>query len=242
MANQFTHDVFLSHSSTDKVVVRDIAQRLRADGLRVWLDDWEIQPGDNIPAKIEEGLERSRVLVFFMSSRAFGLDWARLEAGTFRFRDPLNRTRRLIPVRLDDARIKGTLAQFSYIDWRVEDREPEYAKLLEACRQPASLAPAATGIAREQSAEKGIQLETETEILTYAFSQNGQRALTGAVDGTVRLWDAETGRCLCVLEGHRDAVVTVAWSAGGRRAFSGDHSGDIRVWDLSDFVTEAPVP
>jgi hypothetical protein len=31
----FTHDVFLSHSSKDKAVVRAVAERLRADGLRV---------------------------------------------------------------------------------------------------------------------------------------------------------------------------------------------------------------
>jgi hypothetical protein len=58
----FTHDVFLSHSSKDTAVVHAVAERLRADGLRVWFDDWEIRPGDDIPAKIEDGLEHSRVL------------------------------------------------------------------------------------------------------------------------------------------------------------------------------------
>jgi len=59
MEGPFTHDVFLSHSSADKPVVRTVAERLRADGLNVWFDDWEIKPGDSIPAKIEEGLEHS---------------------------------------------------------------------------------------------------------------------------------------------------------------------------------------
>ncbi|HSS76033.1 MAG TPA: toll/interleukin-1 receptor domain-containing protein, partial [Thermoanaerobaculia bacterium] len=63
MPDDFKYDVFLSHSAKDKAVVRPIAERLRTDGLRVWLDDWEILPGDSIPAKIEEGLEHSRVLV-----------------------------------------------------------------------------------------------------------------------------------------------------------------------------------
>src|SRR5215510_11984482 len=107
MADDFTYDVFLSHSSKDKAVVRTVAERLRADGLRVWLDDWEIRPGDSIPAKIEEGLEHSRVLVLCMSVQAFGSDWARLEAGTFRFRDPLNKERRFIPLRLDEAPSKA---------------------------------------------------------------------------------------------------------------------------------------
>ncbi len=57
MAETFSHDVFLSHSSKDKKVVRAMAKRLRGDGLRVWFDDWEIKAGDSIPGKIEERLE-----------------------------------------------------------------------------------------------------------------------------------------------------------------------------------------
>ena len=118
MADDFKYDVFLSHSAKDKAVVRGVAEQLRADGLRVWLDEWEIRPGDSIPAKIEAGLEHSRVLVLCMSAHAFGSDWSQLEAGTFRFRDPLNQDRRFIPLRLDDAPIKGSLAQFLYVNWR----------------------------------------------------------------------------------------------------------------------------
>ncbi len=62
----FTHDVFLSHSAKDKDVVRAVAERLRADGLRVWFGEWVLKASDNIPAKIEEGLEHSRVLVLCM--------------------------------------------------------------------------------------------------------------------------------------------------------------------------------
>jgi hypothetical protein len=120
MADSFAYDVFLSHSSKDKAVVRAVAERLRADGLRVWFDEWEIKPGDSIPAKVDEGLEHSRVLVLCMSAHAFGSDWARLEAGTFRFRDPLNTERRFIPLHLDDAPVVGLLAHFLYIDRQAE--------------------------------------------------------------------------------------------------------------------------
>jgi hypothetical protein len=117
MPTEFQFEVFLSHSAKDKAVVRPLAERLRQDGLKVWFEEWVLKPGDSIPAKIEEGLERSRVLVLCMSANAFGSDWAQLEAGTFRFRDPLNQERRFIPLRLDDAPIKGSLAQFLYINW-----------------------------------------------------------------------------------------------------------------------------
>ena len=88
--HEYTHDVFLSHSSVDKPTVFELAERLRADGLRVWFDDWEIQVGDIIASKVEQGLESSRVLILCMSKNALVSDWATLESQTFRFRDPLN--------------------------------------------------------------------------------------------------------------------------------------------------------
>jgi TIR domain-containing protein len=115
MVDDFKYDVFLSHSSKDKAVVRKLAKRLKADGVDVWFDESELKPGDSIPHKIEKALEQSRVLVLCMSSHAFGSDWAQLEAYTFRFRDPLNKVRRFIPLRLDDPPPPRTHCRNSYI-------------------------------------------------------------------------------------------------------------------------------
>src|SRR5437762_11294494 len=128
MADNFSYDVFLSYSSKDRTAVRSVAERLKNDGLEVWFDEWSIKAGDNIPHKIEEGLEYSRVLVLCMSTNAFGSDWATVESQTFRFRDPLNKERRFIPLRLDDAPIKGSLDQFHYINWRPEEERGEIGR------------------------------------------------------------------------------------------------------------------
>ena len=202
MADDFKYDVFLSHSEKDKLVVRPIAERLRTDGLRVWFDEWEIRVGDSIPSKIEEGLEHSRVLVLCMSANAFGSDWATLESQTFRFRDPLNKERRFIPLRLDETPSKGSLAQFSYINWLPKGRKKEYAKLLEACRPPEKPKIAEVQAAREQIAGDVIQFESEARFIDFSISPDGMRALSGSGDNMVRLWDVETGQCLRVLGGH----------------------------------------
>jgi len=60
MAGDFSHDVFLSHSSKDEAVVGAIAERLRADNPRVWFEEWELKPGDSIPANVEAGLALQR--------------------------------------------------------------------------------------------------------------------------------------------------------------------------------------
>jgi hypothetical protein len=111
MPEEFQYHIFLSHSSKDKAMVSDVANRLRSDGLKVWFDEWILKPGDSIPGIIDEGLEHSRILVLCMSANAFGWDWAQLEAGTFGFRDPLNKEHRFIPLRLEDARRKASLEQ-----------------------------------------------------------------------------------------------------------------------------------
>ena len=179
MSEAFSFDVFLSHSSKDKDIVRDVAERLRKDGLRVWFDEWVLKPGDNIPTKVEEGLEQSRVLVLCMSANAFGSDWARLEAGTFRFRDPLNRERRFIPLRLDDAPIKGSLAQFLYVNWLPADRDQEYPKLLEACRPPGTPLTAEAPAAGEQVAERAIQLDCKARACWCSASRPTPSARIG---------------------------------------------------------------
>ncbi|MEO1445473.1 MAG: TIR domain-containing protein, partial [Cyanobacteria bacterium J06635_11] len=249
MGTDFRYDVFLSHSSKDKDVVREIANRLKADSVRVWFDEWEIQPGDNIPHKLEEGLEHSRMLVLCMSAQAFGSDWAQLESNTFRFRDPLNQSRRFIPLRLDDAPLKGSLSQFSYIDWATKDQQKAYAQLLTACK-PNKSKPNTHKTANNASPDKKeppthpypapftkdeLELKIRSlghtgSVYSVAFSPDGTMALSGADDSTVRLWDVNTGQALRVFEGHTDEVNSVAFSPDATRYYSSAWNGVLRIW------------
>ncbi len=97
MSRVFAYDVFLSYSSRDKKVVHALAKRLKQDGLRVWLYEWAIKPGDMIGLKIQCGLEQSRTLVMCMSSAYFDSEWGTLEHHTLLFRDPTNAQRRFPP-------------------------------------------------------------------------------------------------------------------------------------------------
>jgi serine/threonine-protein kinase len=63
-------------------------------------------------------------------------------------------------------------------------------------------------------------------------SNNGRQMLSGGKDGSVRLWDTESGEELCRFEGHRSMVTSVAFSPDGRRALSGSDDRTVRLWDL----------
>ena len=134
MPDEFQYDVFLSHSAKDKAVVRPLAERLRQDG----------QQG-----KAEGRMQKAEILHSSFCILPFLRDWAQLEAGTFRFRDPLNQERRFIPLRLDDAPIKGSLAQFLYINWCPADHSVMLAGAVDRAKKDLAVTDDATTISVE---------------------------------------------------------------------------------------------
>jgi hypothetical protein len=108
--------------------VRRLAERLRAAGLRVWFDEWEVpvaasrqnaafsirrlcrrdeEDGGALPSRrydqaIERGLEASRTLVLCLSPATLGSEWVTLERSSVLFRDTVNAGCRCIPLLLAD--------------------------------------------------------------------------------------------------------------------------------------------
>ena len=116
----FNHDVFLSHNQADKPRVRRLAERLKAAGVRVWLDEWVIRAGDIIALKVDEGLEQSRVLLLCLSPAALASGWVALERSTAVHRDPAHAGRRFIPLLLGDCALPDTLRRCKVVDFREE--------------------------------------------------------------------------------------------------------------------------
>ena len=102
--------VFLSHASEDKErFVVDFATRLRERGIDVWLDRWEMLPGDSLVRKIfDEGLAQADAVIVVVSKFSIAKPWVREELD-IAVVNKINKSSKLIPVVIDDCAIPQCL-------------------------------------------------------------------------------------------------------------------------------------
>jgi WD40 repeat protein len=63
------------------------------------------------------------------------------------------------------------------------------------------------------------------------YSPDGRRVVSSSWDGTLRVWDPESGAALASLAGHTDAVTGCAHSPDGHRIVSASDDRTVKVWD-----------
>jgi hypothetical protein len=119
----FEFDAFLSHSSLDKPVVREVAEYLEKRNIKVWFDEKQIHIGDLIPHRIDEGLEMSRHVVVCMSPNFFGdSEWGALEAAAAKMRDPANRRGAILPLLIEECKLPPTFEGLLFADYSTRNK------------------------------------------------------------------------------------------------------------------------
>ncbi len=69
-------------------------------------------------------------------------------------------------------------------------------------------------------------------VTSACISADGQLALSGSGDATIKIWDTATGRCEKTLTGHRDTVFSLSLSRDERFAVSGSADWTMKLWDM----------
>jgi WD40 repeat protein len=69
-------------------------------------------------------------------------------------------------------------------------------------------------------------------VFDLAFGPNEATALSASADGSLILWDVETGEVIRRYLGHEDMVWSVDITPDGRYALSGAMDGAIILWDF----------
>src|SRR6516225_3475355 len=74
----FSYDLFLSYNSANHGIVEDVARRLRAEGLKPFLDRWYLAPGARWRTNLEDTLNSSKAIAVFVGPGEMG-SWQQRE-------------------------------------------------------------------------------------------------------------------------------------------------------------------
>jgi WD40 repeat protein len=73
--------------------------------------------------------------------------------------------------------------------------------------------------------------EHSREVSGITFSPDGTRIATSSLDGTIKIWDAESGKVLSTLNPQAGEIYDLAYSPDGKRLVTAGEDGSARVWD-----------
>jgi WD40 repeat protein len=76
-----------------------------------------------------------------------------------------------------------------------------------------------------------LEKHSSLRLTSVCFSPDGSQLTSGYDDGSVRIWDAQTGRLIRSLEGFADGASLLCFSVDGRRLAAASDAGMVKVWD-----------
>jgi hypothetical protein len=125
-------NVFISHRKTDAQMAEQLATEVSNAGHEVWFDEWNINLGDSIVERIDEGLEGSNYLVLCYSSSGMS-DWVNREWMSALARQLSGHGVKVLPLLLTGGKPPAILADIKYGDL-TQDWSKGVSDLLRAIR------------------------------------------------------------------------------------------------------------
>lgn len=126
--------VFISHSSKDKIkIVNPLNAYLQGNDIATWLDSYEIDYGDNIFLKVNEGIQKSDVGLFILTDNFFDSQsgWPLAEFSTF-FMSLMKSNKKVLMVDagVSPENMLEMMKAYKYINWNNGAGLPEIANAI----------------------------------------------------------------------------------------------------------------
>ncbi len=113
-------DIFISHSSRDKVAATQLATTLNFCAVDVWLDAWELEAGQSLIDEIARAMDDSRYIAILITENYNKTVWTKTEYKKALSREQKENRTVMLPLIVGEAQIPGFLEDKIYIDLRTE--------------------------------------------------------------------------------------------------------------------------
>lgn len=129
--------VFLCHSVKDKLAVRELSARLKAEAwIDPWLDEDKLLPGQDWHEEIEKAVEKTDVVIVFLSNKSVtqeGYVQRELKLALDVADEKIENTIFIIPLRLEECPAPRRLRGWQYLDYFPKGIQPlAYNRLLKS--------------------------------------------------------------------------------------------------------------
>jgi hypothetical protein len=126
----------MSHTFADKTFVRKLRKDLMEHGVgRVWVDEAEIEIGDSLISKIEEGMKETRYIGVILSKAAVGAPWVKKELDVAMTKEIAGGKPIVLPLLYEKCDIPAFLTGKLYADFTTPEKyEESLEKLLRRLR------------------------------------------------------------------------------------------------------------
>lgn len=198
MADQSKTDtphVYLAHASEDhETKARPLAEHMMADGIEVWLDEWEIGSGESLRRRMEEGLSGCTHFIVLLTPSALGKPWVETEidAGFVRAVEgqskfigvrvgvaidqlsPFLRARRCPAIELtNDAEIAALIAEIHGVSRKpTRGPAPSYAKAVPEGLKAWSAAAISVAEYLVRTSKNGLKFDPQVRVSEIACTLN----------------------------------------------------------------------
>lgn len=130
------YDVFISYNKSDLEFVRKLVrkierQHIKGDLIKVFFDEWDIEPGENILLRIEQAEPSSRFIVLVMSPEWLESNWTTLERVIPVYDDPAGLKGRIIPIMRRRCEPPPSIRILKWLDFTKDSNfDREFMKLI----------------------------------------------------------------------------------------------------------------
>jgi hypothetical protein len=115
--------VFISYSHNDKRFVDRLAAALIRKRQHIWLDRYELRPGDSLLQRIQDAIEKAQALLVVLSKASVNSEWCKKELSVGLVRELEEKRVVVIPVLMEDCSIPLLLRDKLCADFRISFKD-----------------------------------------------------------------------------------------------------------------------